>query len=154
MTDGFVLDMFDDALVIIPLGEARRLAALNDALETSVTWGEFLTSVGSDVETRIYLDDSYDDGLPHADESFDPDELPGFSDGIWPSFPKQAMLDWLPQSLLKLGTIKTTVFGGSFLHIEGYLAADVIRALANEGIDCQEDTEDLVLRACGQWRYS
>jgi hypothetical protein len=55
MTDGFVLDMFDDALVIIPLGEARRLAALNDALETSVTWGEFLTSVGSDVETRSYL---------------------------------------------------------------------------------------------------
>lgn len=63
--------MFDDALIVIPLDEARRLAVLNDALETSTTWGEFLTSVGSDVETRSYLNGYYDDGLPAAEEPFD-----------------------------------------------------------------------------------
>jgi hypothetical protein len=30
-TEGFVLDMFDDALIVMPLDEGRRLAALNDA---------------------------------------------------------------------------------------------------------------------------
>jgi hypothetical protein len=75
-------------------------------------------------------------------------------DGNWPTFPKQAMLDWLPDPVLKLGTIKTSAFEASFLDIEEHLAADVIEALADEGIDCHEDTEDLVLRACGQWRYS
>jgi hypothetical protein len=154
MTDGFVFDVFDDGLIVISLDEALRLAALNDALEISTTWGEFLASVGGDGEIWTYLNGCYDDGLPPAEESFDPDELPGLAEGDWPTFPKQAMLDWLPDSVLKLGTIKTGAFGGSFLHIEEHLADDVIKVLAEEGIDCLQDTEDLVVRSCGQWRIS
>lgn len=82
------------------------------------------------------------------------DELPGFAQGDWPTFPQQAMLDWLPDSVLKLGKIHSSAFGASYLHIEEDLAADVIKSLAEEGIDCQEDSEDLVVRCCGQWRYS
>jgi hypothetical protein len=64
------------------------------------------------------------------------------------------MLDWLPASVINLGKIQSSAFGASFLFIEEHLAADVIKALADEGIDCQEDPEDHVVRACGQWRYS
>jgi hypothetical protein len=111
----YVVDSFDNGVVAIPLDEARRLAALNDALETSATWGEFLTSVAGDVETWTYLNGCYDDEAPLGEETFDPDELPGFADGYWPTWPKQAMLDWLPQQVTKLGVVKTGAFGQSFL---------------------------------------
>jgi hypothetical protein len=149
----FVLDVFDDGLVVMPLDEARRLAALNDALEVSSTWGEFLRLTVGDSGTMGYVQEQYED-LPNEADAFDADELPGFSDGYWPTSPKEAMLDWLPQSVAQLGTIMPSAFAGRYLRIDEHRRHEAIQALAAEGIECREDTEDLVVRACGQWRYS
>jgi hypothetical protein len=153
MSSAFVFDTFDDSLVVMPISEARRLAALNDALETSSTWGEFLSSVGYDPDTAHYVERQFGDELPGVDATFDPEEIPGFTDGHWPSWPKQAMLDWLPASVQALGTIGETRLTGSFLHLDDDRRDDVIAALHAEGLECEADTQDLVARACGAWRY-
>jgi hypothetical protein len=154
VTEVFVFDVFDDSLVMIPLEEARRLADLNDALETSATWGEFLARVVDDPKTMAHLREGPEEGLPSVEEPFDPDVLPGFADGTWPAFPKQAMLDWLPESVIKIGVIKSMAFGGSLLHLDEDLEEQIIAALADEGIDAHQDNVDLVGRASGAWRYS
>lgn len=149
------IGMFDDGLVVMPLGEARRLAALNDALELSGTWGEFVRSISDDAATQTYLTHQLGEDLPDDDEPFDADEVvPGFAEGSWPTFPKQAMLDWLPQSVIDLGSIRTMTLDADYLHIAERLRSIVVRALATDGHDCREDTEDLVVRACGAWRYA
>jgi hypothetical protein len=150
----FVIDVFDHGLVVIPLDEARRLAVLEDALEVSSTWGDFLQSVAGDSATLAYLADQYGEDLPSGTEVFDADELPGFADGSWPTFPKHAMLEWLPPSATKLGTIRPTAFAGEYLHIDAQRQPEVMRALAAAGYECQEADDDLVSRACGAWRYS
>lgn len=98
----------------------------------------------NDLATRMYLLDQYGHDLPRADEPFDPHELPGFAGGHWPRFPKEAMLEWLPQSVTMLGSSKTTAFAGSLLHIDEDLRDEVIEALGAEGLEGQEDTENLV----------
>jgi hypothetical protein len=145
--------VFDDGLVVMRLSEAHRLAELNDALELSSTWGEFLARVSDDRETTSYLREQYDGDLPAAQEPFDADEVPGFAEGDWPTWPKQGMLEWLPSPVQELGTVKDMLLTGSFLHFDEDRQDEVIEALTAEGIECREDTEDLVVRACGEWRY-
>ena len=154
MNERFVLDVFDDGLVVIPIGEARRLAAVNDALERSTSWGEFLTSMSGDNETLAYLNEQYDEGLPGADEPFDAEELLGFADGDWPAWPKREMLQWLPASVLRLGTPRECMVTGSFLHFDEDREDELVEALAAEGIECRSDTEGLIGRACGEWKYA
>lgn len=148
----FVIGRFDDSLVVIPIDEGRRLATLNDALEGSHTWGEFRSSVGNDLATITYLETQYDDCVPDGSEPFDADEIPGFSGGSWPDNP-QCMIDRLPASVVKLGTVMPTAFAPSLLRIDLDVEAEVIEALVAEGHQCVEDSEDLISRACGDWRY-
>jgi hypothetical protein len=149
----FVIDVFDHGLVVMPLDEARRLAGLNDALEVSSTWGEFLQSIAADSGTLTYLADHYGEDLLEGTEPFDADELPGFADGSWPTFPKRAMLDWLPDSVTNVGITRPTAFAGDYLHIDAQLQPEAMQALAAAGHECQEADNDLVSRACGAWRY-
>ena len=150
----FVFDAFDGGLVFIPVVEAQRLSSLNDALESSSTWGEFLSRIANDKDVNAYLEDQYGGELPNLDDIFDPGEIPGFADEDWPSWPKQAMLSWLPASVQTLGTIADSVLSGSFLRLEEAVASDVVAALRSVGIACEPDTRDLISRACGAWRYT
>ena len=156
--DAYLIDVFNDGagegLVVIPEREARRLAALNDALEGSSSWGEFLSKVTDDQESKRYLEDQYAGELPDPDEPFDADTIPGFADGDWPTWPKQAMLDWLPASVKALGTIGQTAINGPVLQLDESLRDTVLEALAAEGIECREDEDGLVITACGAWRYA
>lgn len=149
----FVLDEFDGSLVVMPVSEARRLADLNDALEQSQTWGEFLARVQRDQDTQEYLARQLGDDLPAPEQQFDASDLPGFDDGDWPAWPKQKMLEWLPASVRGLGSICSTTLNGDALHIGENLVGEVIDALASEGIECREDAEGAVHKACGSWRY-
>jgi len=151
-TEPFLIDSFNDSLVVIPRGEAQRLAVVNDALEDSKTWGEFLDAVSTDRITLDELADKFDD-LPDRDAPFDPDDIYGFADGDWPAWPMARMLGWLPQSVRALGTLQTTALNGDALEIGEDRLDEVIAALAAEGIDGQEDPDGFVVRACGAWRY-
>lgn len=153
MSEPFLIDTFDGALVAIPRSEARRLAALNDALERSKSWGEFMNAVADDAATRSYLEDAFDGDLPDADRPFNAEEVPGFADGDWPTWPQQAMLEWLPSSVEELGTIETTMFSGDYLHLDESLFDDAVEALAAEGFESYEDPGVDVITACGAWQY-
>jgi hypothetical protein len=152
MSEVFVCDVCDDGLVVMPLREAQRLAKLNEALELSSTWGEFYAQVSDDRDTVAYLRERYDDDLPAVDRPFDADEL--CAEGDWPVWPKQAMLEWLPPSVQDLGTVNDTLITGSFLHLDEGRQDEVIEMFEAEGIECREDRDNLVVRACGEWRYT
>jgi hypothetical protein len=153
MSEPFLIDVFNDSLVVIPLGEARRLAALNDALQNSQTWGEFLDAVARDLATARELAAKFGDELPAREDAFDPDDIYGFADGDWPAWPMQKMLDWLPESVQQLGTIQATAINGDALEIDEDLLQEVIEALAAEGFEGYEDPGATVQAACGAWRY-
>lgn len=147
--DVFVLDDFDGGLVVVPLHEAQRLAVLTDSIEAARTWGEFLESVADDPETQAYLADQYSSLLPSPSKPFDANDVPGFAEGIWPVWPKQAMLDWLPASIKNLGEVRDSMMTGPFLHLPESLEDEVIDALEAEGFEWRYDLDDLVVRACG-----
>lgn len=147
----YAVGSFDGGLVVLAHDEARRLAALNDALEQSSTWGEFLQRISDDPASLSYLTARYSDGLPDPDDAFDFDDVPGFVEGTWPRSPAENF-DKLPQSVLALGSIRATAFGGDLLHIAEEQREDVAAALERDGLRCIED-DDLIERACGDWRY-
>jgi len=153
MSEPFLIDVFNDSLVVIPLGEARRLAALNNALENSRTWGEFLDAVAGDIATARELATKFGDELPAREDAFDPSDIYGFADGDWPAWPLQKMLDWLPESVQQLGAVQATAINGPMLEIDPDLVDDVIEALAANGLDAHEDPGGTVQTACGAWRY-
>jgi hypothetical protein len=65
---------------------------------------------------------------------------------MWPA---QAMLDWLPESVQALGTVEYSTFNGPFLQLDPDGQKEVLEALAAEGIECHQDTENIVARASG-----
>ena len=147
----YVIGGFDDGLVVVAADEARRLAALNDALERSSNWAAFLQSIADDEATLSYLANQFDEQLPDPNESFDPDEVPGFAEGSWPPLP-QARFNQLPESVKRLGSIRATAFDGDLVHIDEERREDVAAALAHEGLPSIDD-DDLIERASGAWRY-
>jgi hypothetical protein len=145
----YVLDALGDRLVVIPLAWARRLASLRAAIRECGTWGEFLDEIAADPKTLADLTHRLGGELPNDDESFSADDLPGYGDGDWPMWPAQAMLDWLPESVQALGTVEYSTFNGPFLQLDPDGQKEVIEALAAEGIECHQDTENIVARASG-----
>ena len=139
----FVYDEFNGGLVFIPEREAERLASLNDALEESATWGEFYERVRDDADTQQYLAYQYEDERPEPDEPFDAMDLPGFGEGDWPAWPSQKMLDWMPDSVVALGTLGATAINGDMLEFDPRSLRDVVDACAAEGIRCVEDDDGL-----------
>ncbi len=149
----FLIDSFNHSLVVIPRGEANRLAALNEALENSSTWGEFLDAISGDPVTLDELGDRFDE-LPARELPFDPDDIYGFADGDWPAWPMAKMLEWLPVSVQRLGSLQRTALNGDALEIDEDLVDEVIAALAAEGFEGLEDPDSIVVTACGAWRYA
>jgi hypothetical protein len=154
VSEPFLIDVFNDSLVVIPRSEARRLATLNDALENARTWGEFLDAVRGDVATMRELAAKFGEEVPAREVQFDPNDIYGFADGDWPVWPLQKMLEWLPDSMQQLGTVQTTAINGLMLEIDPDLVDDVIEALAAEGFEGYEDPGATVQTACGAWRYA
>lgn len=148
----YVIGAFDGGLVVVDLDEARRLAALNEALAQPSTWGDFLWSTADDEATLSYLTSHYDGGLPETDDIFDANEVPGFTEGTRPPFPKTRFGE-LPESVMRLGSMRATAVDGDLLHISEERRDDVVAALDGLGSGCVED-KDLIERACGSWRYA
>jgi hypothetical protein len=150
----FLVGIVDGDLIVMPLDEARRLAVLNDALENATTWGQFLSLVARDHDTLAYIADRLGPDLPSEAEDFDPEDIPGFAESEWPLWPKRGMLEWLPESVKVLGSIKETLLSGAFLQCDAGSVEQVIAALREEGFESVPDADELLDRACGTWRYA
>ena len=141
----------DKSLVFIPREQALELAAVWSALTTSSTWGEFRSRLPArrceDLFRRLA---ECIDELPHDDDPFTMDDIPGVSDGDYPEWPAQEMLKWLPKEIVAAayGKIETSRLNGLFLTLDPGHEPEIVEALRAAGSRCTKD-QQLVLRACG-----
>ena len=142
----------DANLVFIPQRQARRLAAIHDAISEATTWKSFCD--------RMPLDDLWEvarqlrEGrkLPAMTDDFDDRWLPfGYHDGDWPDWPEQLMENWLPRRICaEYGKREGTLLNGEFLILDVTRAEDIVQALECEGFRLHCD-QRLIRRACGYW---
>jgi hypothetical protein len=130
-----VISEAEDYVVAIPLGRARDLASIHDAIRNSSTWGQFRAALP--VADRRELDDVMSEGDPVDDGApFDCMAVPGFGDGDWPEWPRASMLRWFPQDLLEsVGEEETSVLNGDFAMIDARQLDAVIDGLRAAGYD-------------------
>jgi hypothetical protein len=137
-------------LVFIPENEAKRLAQIHGAIESSNLWGEFRKRMPSKELKEVVgslLDQ--EEPLPKDTDPFDVEMLPGFTEGDWLDWPEQKMMRWLPRDIWsKFGRIESSVLNGPFLVLDLQRLSEILAALSQAGFDCILD-EKLVLRACG-----
>jgi hypothetical protein len=136
-------------LVFIPELEAKRLAAIYDAI-SSKTWGEFARRMPADDLQDViswFIEDERD--VPSDDEKFVPEFLPPpYFDGDWPDWAEQKMLQWVPASILqKYATMMPTAINGSYPILDVSRKPEIVAAMEEAGFDCRED-EKLVRNAC------
>ncbi|HLI76842.1 MAG TPA: hypothetical protein VKV02_07845 [Acidobacteriaceae bacterium] len=149
---GWVVGEFDDSLIVLPEQEAQGLAALHDALQATTTWADLLTSIENHPDLLREVRERYDEELPEESETFNPDEIRGFTEGDWPEHPKERMIGSIPASIASLGVVGPTLFGEGLLQIAPDSRHEVMHRLRQLGVSYRED-DGLISRACGAWRY-
>jgi hypothetical protein len=138
-------------LVFIPEAEAKRLAAIYDAIYTSKTWGDFVRQMPpDDLQDVLARFSDYDIDPPKKEDKFTDDFLPpAYFDGDWPDWAQQKMFQWVPSSIIeKYGTAMPTTINGSYLILDPARKAEIVAEMQAAGFDCMED-EELVNGACG-----
>jgi hypothetical protein len=150
MADQIVYGLAGGDLVFVPRAEAERLKELQEALNSAATWGDVRRQLRPDLfeellgQCRDELESDPDD-----DDSFDPDAVPGYADGDWPEWPKQAMLEWMPARVWRqFGRVEASVLNGDFLQIDAGRLEALVAALEDQGFACRRD-DALVARASG-----
>lgn len=148
----------EDELVLIPLDQARDLATLWPALTGSGTWGELRSRISANDYAEILErlgeaadgeEDEEGDVEPPDDEPFDPEDIHGYNDGDWPSYPPRHMPDWLPGDLIdQYAHFEDSMLSGLYVTIDPAHTRAIIDALEQRGHRCTEDA-DLVRRAMG-----
>ncbi len=140
----------EQGLVFIPKPEATRLAAIHAAISGSQTWGEFFATMplgDSNYVRESRLD--CDECVPDPSEKFDVELLPGFTDGDWPDWPEQKMLDWPPAEICqRYGRVESSVLNGPYLTLDVTRSPEIVDALERAEFELRFD-EELVRKACG-----
>lgn len=147
----------NETAVFMPLRYAEPLGELRSALSSS-TWGELRAQVTEAAMSRMLArwgnnEERLADGLPldapGDEEPLSPQELWGHTDGDWPDWPAQRMLDWVPTDIAeRFGQQVSSVLNGEFLKIPASQTEPMARALQTHGFQCERD-DDLVLLASG-----
>lgn len=122
----------DWGLVFIPEREALELARLYQALLFAETWGELKASITPGRWRQIISASFRDDEepAPADDDPFDTGQLWGYGDGLWPEWPAQRQLAWMPKDIQqRFGEVDTGSPNGEALVIDAASEADVVAAL-------------------------
>ena len=103
----------DTAVVFAPPGRARYISRIWKAINSSDTWGQFQKAMpvgeGSDIiegiKSHMYVtlrpDGADEDDWPKGNEPFDLAMVPGVTDGMYPPWLQQEMLDFIPDELIQ-----------------------------------------------------
>lgn len=142
--------------------EAERNAQIQNALDTATTWGEYRSrlpegewaergemypALGDDGEPLMkdgepvleYLEDQEDD------DPFDAETVPGVGDGDYPYWLQQAMLDWMPESILeKYGKHYGTRLSGDSVEFESTDLEAIVEDLRALGYSVTESERELI----------
>lgn len=132
-------------LVFAEREQAESVARIRSACAESTTWGEFKAAVRADefAEVLDNLDADEADVDPAA--AFDPDELPGYTDGNYPQWLQQSMLSWFPAELIeRFGSDVDSVLNGEFLELRPEDAEAIAGALRDLGHHVEPTDLDIV----------
>jgi len=78
--------------------------------------------------------------LPADDEPFDAGQIGACADGDFPPDPRLLMFEHLPSDVVeKFGSVKNTVFNGTFVTFESPQRDEILAALETDGYRCTED---------------
>lgn len=137
-------------LVFIPQLEAKRLAAIHTAIASAQTWGHFCERMPANdlLEVKANIIEC-GESLPEDSDEFHIDLIPGLTDGDWPDWPEQKMLDWLPAEFCqRYGKVESSVLNGPYLTLDITRSPEILDALECTGFELRFD-EELVRKACG-----
>lgn len=127
-------------LIVIPFGEAHRLAELWRAIANRGTWGDLIAAIDDPITLEYIYDVEWEGQPVDAGVWFD---LADTNDGFAPD-PRETMLLWMPDSVKQLGT----VVDGDWLHLPESALESVVAALAAEGNESYMDLGNVVLACC------
>ena len=121
---------------------ALQVSAIHKAIESSKTWGQFRKALPADALMEVEEMMSEEDACADTDP-FDSDQLPGFSDGDWPTWICQSILDELPSEIIaEFGEVQDSTLNGPFLQLNASI--DVIAPrLVSLGwtVECYNDLQ-------------
>lgn len=145
MASEVVYGIVDPHLVFIPRNLAEELAAVHRAASEASAWGGLREAM-----PRRHYDEAIAQlgEEPAASEEFASDQIPGLSEGDWPEWPAQEMLNWMPAQAQALGSVEDSTLNGSFLALDPQKAEEVVSAVEEVGYKCFED-DLLVQEASG-----
>jgi hypothetical protein len=133
--------LWDAELLFLPRWWIKDQLSISDAL-SSGTWGEVKAALDPDTYQDLLDRWSAGDGEPGPDEPFDPDEIGGYRDGDYPTWPAQYMLDWMPDEIRqKFGSVGYSRVSGSALSLEPEDKDAIVQALEKLGYRCVEDQQ-------------
>jgi hypothetical protein len=135
-----------DALLFAERHQAKRLAQSWRSLTQSATWGDFKESVPEpEWEFVASIFEDYDEPLPPDDTAFDPEQVPGYSDGDFPLlWPPNDAVEWFPRDLIdKYGGAIEVTSNGYHLDLPLESAENIAADLRERGHIVEESTDDL-----------
>jgi hypothetical protein len=143
---GLVYGEVHGSLVFIGERLAREQALIYEVLASARTWGELRRRLPAEVHAEMLALREGEGGSPDDGEAFDAGDFDPYTEGDWPPWPAQLMLDWMPERVKALGSSEASAISGDSLWLEPRLERDIVGALEGEGFTCRRD-DDLVLRA-------
>ena len=116
----------NDFLVFAERHRAESVARIRTACEEATTWGEFRDALKAEefLEVLENLGEDPSDIDPSA--AFSGDHVPGHTDGTYPEWLQQTMLEWIPAELIeRFGETADSVHDGEAVELPAN-AADAI----------------------------
>ena len=102
-------------LYFVEASEARRVEQIEKALRVARTWGEFRTLLPAGEYQKIV---SAMNNKPDDNAVFNANQVPGFSEGLYPPWHQSEMENLLPMSVLQTyGKRRFSEDYGSYFHI-------------------------------------
>jgi hypothetical protein len=138
-----VYGVINDSLVFLPKRKAHRLARLWEAITAAKTWGELRamlprTAVREIRELYMGGEAGRNDVLSSA--PFDYGDIGAISEGNWPDWPQQLMLDFMPKEVVdEYGQVEDSMHNGEFLKLDPTKADEMIARLRLCGFAVEED---------------
>jgi hypothetical protein len=116
--------------------EARRVARIHKAIDNARTWAEFRSLMPrKDYSEVLASFDGTGQPRPRGADEFSGEQVPGWSDGDYPTWLQQEMTHVLPLEVLEeYGTLKSTAINGSYWHLPPEREAEIVTALEALGI--------------------
>ena len=123
-------------LVFALESRAEYVARLHCALRRSKTWAEFRAGVPPKEYSGII--GSFDENgerRPRSTDAFNPESVPGWSDGDYPPWLQQKIEQLVPRGILEAyGTLMETFINGSYWHLPPERESEIVGALEAQGL--------------------